>query len=497
MLPVGDGDAEAVPLLLLALDVLLEDVRPQGLQGDGAGLEFLHGLVQVGGQAGDAGLLFLGRGHLEDVGVDRIRHRQVVLDAVQAGAQHHGKGQVGVAGRVRAADLGARAHAAGGRDAHQGRAVGGRPGHVHRGLVAGYQPLVGVDQRVGDRAEPLGVLHDAGNVLVGHRAQFQRPLLVVEGVGAVQVEQGLVGVHARAVDAEHRLGHEGGVQAELGGDGAHHPLEGDGVVGGGEGVGVLEVDLVLALGHLVVAGLDLEAHGLQRLDDLAAAVDAGVVRFHVEVAGDIVGDGGRPALGIPAEQEELGLGADVHGVAQLLRLGQHPLEVVARAADEGRAVGLVHVADDAGRVGAVLLAPGHDHEGVVVRLEVHVGFVDAHEALDGAAVEHDLAVQGLLDLAQRQGDILQETEDIDKLQAEEIDVLLFDDVHDFVAGHGPSPSLFKVVWCIRPGRIRIVLCCRRSHAATSASSPMRRSRADCRAAMASGSVSCPPVAVRT
>ena len=83
------------------------------------------------------------------------------------------------------------------------------------------------------------------------------------------VEQALVGVHAGAVDAEDRLGHEGRVQAVVLRDLLDHEAEGDDVVGGGHGVGVLEVDLVLARRHLVVRRLDLEPHRLEHLDDVA------------------------------------------------------------------------------------------------------------------------------------------------------------------------------------------------------------------------------------
>ena len=66
-----------------------------------------------------------------------------------------------------------------------------------------------------------------------------------------------------------RLGHEGGVQAVHQGHLLDHEPEGGDVVRGGYRVAVLEVDLVLARRHLVVGGLDLEAHGLQHQHDVA------------------------------------------------------------------------------------------------------------------------------------------------------------------------------------------------------------------------------------
>ena len=65
--------------------------------------------------------------------------------------------------------------------------------------------------------------------------------------------------------------------------------EGDDVVGGGDRVGVAEVDLVLARRDLVVRRLDLEPHRLEHLDDVAPRVLAEVDRREVEVAADVVG----------------------------------------------------------------------------------------------------------------------------------------------------------------------------------------------------------------
>ncbi len=106
-------------------------------------------------------------------------------------AESHGcsfeqQGQVGVAGRIRATHLGPGAQAAGRRDTDEGGTVGGRPGHIDRSLVTGDQPLVGVDQRIGDRGKTPGVLHDAGDVVIGNLRQLQRTFLIKEGVGAVE-----------------------------------------------------------------------------------------------------------------------------------------------------------------------------------------------------------------------------------------------------------------------------------------------------------------------
>ena len=94
------------------------------------------------------------------------------------------------------------------RDADRGRAVAGRIGQLHRGFVAGHQALVAVGGRVGEGVDRLGVLDDAADVPQAHVRQAG--VLVAGEQRLAVLPDRLVHVHARAVVAEHRLGHEGG-----------------------------------------------------------------------------------------------------------------------------------------------------------------------------------------------------------------------------------------------------------------------------------------------
>jgi hypothetical protein len=114
-------------------------------------------------------------------------------------------------------------------------------------------------------------------------------------------------VHARAVDAEDRLGHERRVQAVLHRHVLHDEAERADVVGRRQHVVVAEVDLVLARRHLVVGGLHVEAHRLEREHDLPAHVLALVDRREVEVPARVVRLGGGLAVAA-LEQEELASG---------------------------------------------------------------------------------------------------------------------------------------------------------------------------------------------
>ena len=206
-------------------------------------------------------------------------------------------------------------------------------------------------------------------------------------------------------------------------------LEGHDVVGGGQRVGVLEVNLMLSGGDLVMGGLDFEAHLLERHADFAAGALAVIERAEVEVAGFVARLGGRAARLVGLEEEELALGADVEGIAQLGRVLQRALERAAGIADERRAVGVIDVADQAGNA-SVLRPPRQYRERIQIGAQILIGFVDADKALDGAAVDHDLVVHRLFDLRSGDGHVLQLAEDVRKLHTDELHVLILHHAND-------------------------------------------------------------------
>ena len=138
----------------------------------------------------------------------------------------------------------------------------------------------------------------------------------VEKRVVVSCEKRLVRVHAAAVLANQRFGHEGGVDAVLHGYLFDDEAVGHRSVGHREGVHVAQVNLVLARGHLVVDVLNRNAHLMQSLHGVASQVRGGIPGGQVEVAAGIQ-DGGVLAV---FEVEVLQLRTDVQSVA---RLGCH------------------------------------------------------------------------------------------------------------------------------------------------------------------------------
>ena len=104
----------------------------------------------------------------------------------------------------------------------------------------------------------------------------------------------------------------------------------------------------------------------------------------------------------------------------------------ARAAGEGAAVGVGDVADQPADAGAVGVGPREDLEGRQVGTQIHVRLFDADEAFDRRAVEHDLAVERVGELAVGDLDVLDDAEDVGELKAQELDAFLLGPLQDLL-----------------------------------------------------------------
>ncbi len=419
----------------------------------------LDGLAEVLRQRLDAHGAALGVGQGPYVVVGAGGELVALLDALEAGREQDGVGQIRVGAGVDGADLDpGGAHLAGlvHRDADQRGAVVVAPADVGGGLAAGAcgavgaapDALVGVDPLVGDGGDLARVLEQTGDEGTSHLGELVFRAGLVEGV-AVALEEGEVGVHAGARVLRERLGHERRLDALLQRHLLHHQPEGHDVVGGRERVGVAQIDLLLAGGALVVAELHRDAHRLQHRDRLAAEVHPDVLRGVVEIAGGVARGGPLAVDGLVLEQEELDLGVGVEGEAEVGGLGQDALEDVARVGVGGRAVGHQDVAEHPGGAGG-LGAPGQDLERAGIRLGDHVGFVHSGESFDGRTVEADAFVEGLLQLRRGDRDRLQEAQYVGEPQTDEANVALFESPeHKFLLLVHGSPILAGQSACPR------------------------------------------------
>jgi hypothetical protein len=235
----------------------------------------------------------------------------------------------------------------------------------------------------------------------------------------------------------------------------HHPERHD-VVGGGQRVGVPQVDLLLAGAALVVAELDRDAHRLQHRDRLAAEVVADPLRGVVEVPRRVHRHRlGHRVVGL-AEQEELDLGVGVEGEAEVGGLGQRPLQHVPRIGVRRGPVRHQDVAEHPrGALG--LAAPRQDLEGRRVRLGEHVRLVHPGEPLDRGSVEPDPLCERALELGRCHRDGLEEAEHVGEPQPHEPYVALLQrPQHELLLLVHPSrpPSLLSRGQCARPVLLR-------------------------------------------
>ena len=147
-----------------------------------------------------------------------------------------------------------------------------------------HQPLVGVDQLVGDGGDLGGVAEQPGDELPGDRRQAVLAVGIAEGVVLARHSERWVCMPEPCTPG-HRLGHERRVHAVAVGDLTHDHAQRHHVVGHGQAVGVAEVDLVLGRRVLVERVLDGDAGGLEATDGGAADVARRVEGREVEVAG--------------------------------------------------------------------------------------------------------------------------------------------------------------------------------------------------------------------
>ena len=221
-------------------------------------------------------------------------------------------------------------------------------------------------------------------------------------------------VHARALHAGERLGHERGVDSRGGGELAHEVAERHHAVGHRQRVGVAQIDLLLARGVLVERVLDGDPHRLERADRALAQLAGDVVGGEVEEpggvdragAGDVVTLAGAGQL---VEVEELDVRRDVEREALLVGGAHGASQHLARVAHERLAVELMDVAEDP-RLDGGGVAPGSART-CWHRDGQHVGLLP-REAVDRRTVECHAVDERVVEFGRRDREALQSTEDV-------------------------------------------------------------------------------------
>ncbi len=293
------------------------------------------------------------------------------------------------------------------------------------------------------------MLQKAPDVVDGRLAQTCVAALVCEEVLAV-LPQALVHVHPRAVVHEERLGHEGRHIAVLGGYVLDDVLVDHHLVAHlREGVEA-HVDLGLTRGaDLVVLHLDVHA-GLDQLEhDLGPQVLELVGRRHREVALLVPRPERQVGLRVLARVPDAFIRIDVVVAAEGVLVEAQGVEKVelrlrapvAHVGDARAAQVLLGFLGDEARVPAIGLARDrvddvadqeqglvrkHRIDGGRVRVgdEEHVALIDGLEAADAGPVESEAAGEAvLLELAERQAEVLPCPREVDEPDVDDLDAL--------------------------------------------------------------------------
>ncbi|EAP77703.1 hypothetical protein ISM_05400 [Roseovarius nubinhibens ISM] len=428
------------------------------------GLQLFHGFAQAATDGGDAFELF-GR-QVVEVLVHGFAGVDLGLDTVEAGHQQRGKGEVGVRRRIGEAGLDAFCLGAlGPWDPDAARPVAGRIGAQNGGFETGDQTLVAVGRRVGEGVERLGVLEDTADEI--QRLLAQVGIFVASKERLAVFPDRHVHMHAGAVVAGDRLGHEGCRLAIGVGHVVDHVFVFLQLVGlFGQAVED-QAKLVLARGHFVVMLVDLHAQTFHRREHFrtdvlrvvdrvhreVAALDAGTMAhvahlvFGVRVPGsvlgvDLIGDlVDRVREAHVVEEEKLRLGAHVGHVADArgLEIGFGLFGGAARVALIGFAgVGLDHRAMHAegflGIEGIDIGAVGVDHQ-------LHVGGFDAFPASDRRAVEHKAFLEEVfVHLVGHQRHVLKLAARVGETNVDIFDVLVLDHLEQVSCAHNKISS---------------------------------------------------------
>ncbi len=218
-------------------------------------------------------------------------------------------------------------------------------------------------------------------------------------------------------------------------------------VGGRQGVGVLQIDLVLTRGHLMVARLHLKAHGVEVQRSLLPDYLPWVQRELVEIVTRIRGAVRRPPVLVELEQEELVLWTGIVDIAHPPGPFHLPLQDVTGVPGEPLAAVIVDAAHHA-RSLQFAGGPGVDLECTEIGMGPQIALLDGRITDDGGTVEKNPIIQRLLQLGSGDRDRLHRSEDVHELHLDELDLFCLRPLQDlclrvFVRHLHPGGALKK------------------------------------------------------
>ena len=229
------------------------------------------------------------------------------------------------------------------------------------------------------------------------------------------------------------------------GFGSH--LKGHDIIRGPKRIRILEINLVLGRRNLMMAGLHPKPHLLQVQHNIPSDIFRQVNGGHVKISRHLMCAGGGPPLLVRVKEKEFTFRPHIEHISHVLRPLYSPFEHISWVAGKRGSIRVIHVADKPGHL--ALLRPPRKHlKGIQIRIQVHIRLVNPHKTFNGRAVKHAAVIQCLFKLAGSDGHILKHSEDIRKLEADKLHILIFHHTHDIlftVFAHINLPLLQTVI----------------------------------------------------
>ena len=316
------------------------------------------------------------------------------------------------------------------RDADQLTAAAIAPVDGLRGLKAAQAAIAG-GNGIQEQADFPNAVKDACHGVL--RVGGQYTALLLEQTSSVLLD-GKVHMQPIAIFVAQGLGHEGGAQPVLRGNGAHGALEGHGVVRGGQRAGIVEVNFILSGAVFVMGAFGLNVHFLQCQADFPADVFPLVQGRHIHIARLILGLERHLAVFVRLKEIEFIFRAQPEEIAQAAGLLHLAAQDGAAVSVKGLSLGGQAVAHHAGHT-AGLRPPGQKRQRVRVRLEKQLAAVHIAKALDRRRVKGYPPVKGTGQLGGHDGNVLHRAEKVHKGQTDELDVILLHKLDHFLLGH--------------------------------------------------------------
>ena len=172
----------------------------------------------------------------------------------------------------------------------------------------------------------------------------------------------------------------------------------------------------------MVRRLHSKPHLLQIQNNITTYILCHIYRAHIKIPGHFPGVCRGSAALICVKQEKFTFRAHMEGVSHSLSLFQNLLQHIPGIALKRFPVGTVNVTNQAGNL-SLLRPPGEYLKGIIIRIQIHIRFLNPNKSVYGRAVKYALIIQRPFQLTGGKSHVLQHTKHIRKLQTDKFYIL--------------------------------------------------------------------------